>query len=227
MRPEEASSRAWSSSGGRSRLPTWSARNGGAVRAVVCVSSAPVVPPYRGRVPTSGDVVGRAALRLLPRGFLPAHVDGVLLRGRDRIGARDSAQRWVLLVNALGHFPNRHAAKLEASCLDLKFLQTDHPTPPRTPTTSSRAHARAHEGGCTGRPPPPSRRPARECPPLPLACTRAQATTRVLRYPPMTFVVVGLGHVAARSACLSPRVSVTKTTAPRRYAVGSQTAHNL
>src|SRR5918994_404289 len=32
MRPEVASSRAWRTSGGRSRLPTWSARNGGVVR---------------------------------------------------------------------------------------------------------------------------------------------------------------------------------------------------
>src|SRR5919197_2775904 len=33
MRPAACSSRAWSSSGGRSRLPTWSARNGGVLRA--------------------------------------------------------------------------------------------------------------------------------------------------------------------------------------------------
>src|SRR6476660_1806952 len=99
--PAARSARAWSRCGGRRRLPTWSARNGGVVRSVMAAT----LERVRGNVAPDGDPtlvgegieVGLAAeARAGARGQYPAErsdrlvVDGLVVdvddAGRDLVG---------------------------------------------------------------------------------------------------------------------------------------------
>ena len=69
MRAGRESARAWSSARGRSRLPTWSARNGGSVRASMGVELSALSPSASAREPAAGVeriVIGSSRLCMLP-----------------------------------------------------------------------------------------------------------------------------------------------------------------
>ena len=74
--PAAASSRACSSAGGRSRLPTWSARNGGAVRTAIPVS---LTAGRHGEVPSAPATRSAARSPIIVVGacVFPVEIDGI------------------------------------------------------------------------------------------------------------------------------------------------------